>query len=59
MAEEGGTVTRRPRRNSSSFKRGVHGYDDVIGGSIDRDQVTLCLCPLPLPPPLLSRRVAT
>eukprot|EP01044_Picomonas_judraskeda_P009342 COSAG03_NODE_1131_length_4754_cov_2.983673_3_plen_53_part_00 len=52
MAEEGGTVTRRPRRNSSSFKRGVHGYDDVIGGSIDRDQVTLCLCPLPLPPPL-------
>lgn len=50
MAEEGGTVARRPRRNSASFKRGVHGYDDIIGGSIDRDQVTLGLGPLSVPP---------
>ena len=42
MAEEGpagGGPRVRRRRNSSSFKRGVHGLDDVVGGSIDREQV--------------------
>ena len=31
-------ATRR-RRNSTSFKRGVHGLDDVVGGSIERTDV--------------------
>ena len=31
-------ATRR-RRNSTSFKRGVHGLDDVVGGSIERADV--------------------
>lgn len=35
----GGAQARRRRRNSGSFKRGVHGLDDVVGGSIDRSEV--------------------
>ena len=38
-APVGVSVERRRRRNSSSFKRGVHGLDDVVGGSIARPDV--------------------
>jgi hypothetical protein len=41
MAEDAPAAggARRRRRNSSSFKRGVHGLDDVVGGSIARADV--------------------
>ena len=38
-AADGGEPPERRRRNSSSFKRGVHGLDDVVGGSIARPEV--------------------